>query len=215
MTRDELDLKLFDYVLGALSDEEKRALEAEPGFAAALAEVEDLIASAAWSQSSAKPEPAVRERLLASIAAQPAAKSGLAQQIARFFDIAVEQARRLLEKASSESAWEKSALPGMYLFHLTPGPRWAGADAGLVRFDPNVQFPMHVHVGGEHTLMLEGGITLDDGRNFVAGEEMHLEAGTQHAFTVLPAGCFYALVIFQGIDIPGIGRYTAKGLEPA
>lgn len=220
MSDADLQTLLFDYALGALPEDEARKVEArlaaEPELVAQLAAVEDALAASAWAHESARPDPSLREKLLAAASSPAGAWARYAEPIARFVDIAVDQARRLLEKAASPPAWEKSAsLPGMELFHLTPGPRFAGADAGLVRFEPNVPFPRHNHVGDEHTLMLEGGVVLDDGRKFVAGEELHLSAGTGHAFTVMPEGCLYALVLDGGIEIPGIGIYTPKGLKPA
>src|SRR4029077_3392146 len=103
-------------------------------------------------------------------------------------DISVDKAQMILEKASNPASWFPAAIPGLHLFDLIPGARFAGADAGLIRFEPNTRFPKHSHMGEERVLMLEGGIRFDDGTEQRAGEELVMPAGSEHAFTVLPEG---------------------------
>lgn len=154
-----------------------------------------------------------RQRLLDALAGDERERlrlAPLAQSMARFFDISLERALGLLDKASGGSAWAPGPIPGMSLFHLRPGARFAAADAGLVRFAPHVEFPPHAHLGEERTLMLEGGFRLDDGRDLRAGEELVMGPGSRHAYRVHESGCLFALVLFAGVEIPGVGTIYTK-----
>jgi quercetin dioxygenase-like cupin family protein len=152
-----------------------------------------------------------RLRLLqATRPVQPLRNLDRAAELGRFLDMPTDRARAILEKAANPAAWEPAPFPGLHLLHLVAGPAYAGADAGLVRFDANTPFPTHSHDGDEHTLMLEGGITFTDGRQLLAGQSEHMRPGLQHGFTVNPDGCLYAQILYVGIDIPGLGKVSLK-----
>jgi quercetin dioxygenase-like cupin family protein len=138
---------------------------------------------------------------------QPLALLAHADQAAGFFDLPLEKTRQIFEKACNPAAWMPAAVPGLHLFDLIPGPRWANADAGLIRFEPGVSFPHHSHMGEERVLMLEGAIRFTDGSEQHAGEELIMPPGSAHAFTVLPEGATYGLILGTGVIVDGFGPY--------
>jgi anti-sigma factor ChrR (cupin superfamily) len=100
-------------------------------------------------------------------------------------------------------------LPGVDLFHITPGPAAAHADAGFVKFAPGMQFPHHSHIGDELQLILDGVLTDDAGIEYRVGDTMFRPVGTAHSFIIGPEGCILALSLVGGIVIDGV-RYGAK-----
>lgn len=197
---------LAEWALGMLSAAEAARVESHlarcPSCAAesrALSEVTSAIAS---SLPRANPPPYVFERLMASIES----KGRLARYtdaLAKFFEVSQEKARSLLDAIDRPGAWIPDPS-GIALIHLSAGPRFAGADAGLVRFPAGMAWPLHRHVGHEHHLFLEGGIREDDtGDVYRAGDELNKAPGTEHSFHVLPdSDCVAAVIIFDGIEMP-------------
>ncbi len=214
MSREDLDALLVDYVLGSLSDEDRRMLdeqlERDVELAANLLGVEEALAAVAWAQAPLPPPAAGRARLIEATRSEETPRFAFVDRVARFFDLTANEVRALFAKAASAAAWEPGPMPGMELFHLAAGPRWAGCDSGFVRFAGGSQFPMHKHLGEEHTFMIEGAITLDDGSELHSGQELIKEAGSSHAFTVHPGGCMFALILRDGVDIEGVGKLTAR-----
>jgi putative transcriptional regulator len=214
MTGADLDALLVDYVLGTLGEEERKQidarLETDAELMANLLGVEEALAAVAWAQAPLEPPVSGRARLMEATRSEETPSFFFVDRLARFFDLAANEVRMLLSKAASPAAWEKGPMPGMELFHLSAGPRWAGCDAGLIRFEGGVAFPMHSHVGEEHTLMLDGGFTLDDGTQLVSGQEMSMAPGSSHAYTVNAGGCRFALILRGGVDIPGVGRLGTR-----
>jgi putative transcriptional regulator len=202
--------RLADLVLGMLDEQARLEVEAHLAACARCAtehaDVEEALSAVAVALPPLAPSPAARDRLLRDVRQAREPRLAWATKLAGFFDVTVEQARAILHKAAEPTAWEADRFPGMFLFHLRPGPKWAGADAGLVRFEGGVVFPNHEHVGNEYTLMLEGGVRFSDGSMCRAGDPpRHMERGTQHSFQVLDEGALYGLILFDGIEIPGVG----------
>lgn len=209
MTR-HLEEQLLDFVLGTLTpaarEESELHLRECLRCAREVRETEAAMALVAWAEPPAAPPSGGRERLLEAIGGELQAGRYLvhASAFAKFFEVSVERARALLQKASGQAAWAAGPIPGMELFHLLPGARFATADAGLVRFAPGVEFPTHRHLGEERTLIFEGGFRMSDGKELRAGEELVMPADSSHAYRVLEAGCLFALVLYKGVEIPGV-----------
>jgi len=207
--------RLFDWALGTLAGEERAAVDVHLLSCArcrleSMAVVESLALYPA-SLPSVTPSPEARLRLLqATRPVQPLQHLEQAGRLATFFDLSPGEARSILEKSSSPPAWAPSGFPGLHLLHVSAGPKYAGADAGLVRIDAGVSFPRHRHDGTEHTLVLAGSLTTDDGRTLAPGDELVMPIGSSHSLTVSDEGCLYALVLFEGIDIDGIGKVRAR-----
>lgn len=190
---------------GALDDEERAAVDAAvaaaPALAAELAALDEAAAALALGLPLAPPPPAVRARLLASLAAEPAsALAGFAARFAAIFDVSLERARALLARVDDPDAWEAGPAPGTWLIHFEAGPACAGADTGFVRCAPGTTFPWHRHLGAEHNLVLAG--HADDSRfgRLGPGDEATADGDTEHDFTVVGDRPFlYAVRVF-GVD---------------
>jgi anti-sigma factor ChrR (cupin superfamily) len=128
------------------------------------------------------------------------------------FDLPEEQLIRIAVESADETQWEAAPLPGVRLFHLTPGPRVVatGADAGIVSMAPGLVFPEHHHLGEERMLILRGGLRESSGAVFRPGDLIVRSAGTSHGFDVLPdQPLLHALVLVEGIELGGM-RFPAR-----
>jgi hypothetical protein len=214
MSHDDRDALLFDYLLGSLPPDEHKRLEAQlasdPELGRQLVQVQEALAALAWAEQPLPAPASGRARLIDATRSDVTPSFSFSDKLARFFDLTVNEVRALLAKAASPSAWEAGPMPGMELFHLAAGPRWAGCDAGFIRFSGGTVFPTHTHGGEEHSFMLEGGMTLDDGTELYAGQSLSMDAGSTHSYTVHPKGCVFALILRGGIDIPGVGRLGTR-----
>jgi putative transcriptional regulator len=169
---------------------------------------EQLLARLAESVQPVAPSADARARLMAALTAEiPPAWAKMADRLAEFFGLPTARVEAIFRRAATESAWEP-AMPGMSLFHLTAGPKWAHCDAGLVRFVAGASFPLHKHLGEEYSLIVEGSLRLNDGTVMRPGDINHQPAGSQHSFEVLDEGVIYALLLETGIEIDG-KRITA------
>lgn len=197
---------LPEYVLGILSaDEQARVAEHLAGCVACAAEevayreATSVIAAAAPAH---KPPGFLRARLLASAAARGrfAAFTGA---LAKFFDLPAARARALLDMIDEPAAWEPDPA-GISLIHLSGGPRYAAADAGLVRFPASLAWGLHRHLGDEHHLILQGALRVDQtGQVFRAGDSLISAPGSEHSFVILPEeDCVAAVILTAGIEMP-------------
>jgi anti-sigma factor ChrR (cupin superfamily) len=216
MSAKHVDALLPEFVLGTLAEADLAEVEAHlascPKCATDCLATQEALALFSFAAPPERAPGAGRDRLLDATRAANAQGNRwqLLDKMAEFFDVSVNAARAILEKASNPAAWEPGPIPGMHLFHLQPGPAYAAADAGLIRFEGGVAFPKHTHLGLEHTLMLEGGVALDDGTHLRAGDRLVKPAGSAHAYTVHPEGCLFALVLYTGVDIEGVGPLTTS-----
>ena len=89
-----------------------------------------------------------------------------------------------------------------------------GGIAGFVKVDAGAA-PSRTtrRIGAEHVMVLQGGFTDEDGRDYVAGDDSHMAAGTGMANR-----CIYLAVIRGKVDV-GLGfisrAYAALSLLPA
>jgi anti-sigma factor ChrR (cupin superfamily) len=209
--------RLPEYALGLVDEAERAAIELHVQactacYAAARAEEDALAGFALHALRPVAASPEARLRLLqATRPVQPIALLDETDRLARFFDLPLAEARTIVEKAANPASWAPAPFPGLHLLHVAPGPAYVGADAGLVRFEPSSQFPLHDHQGVEHTLMLSGGLTFADGQRLVPGDAaLIVQPGQKHAFTVFPEGCVYGLILYGGIYIDGIGKIGTR-----
>jgi hypothetical protein len=79
-----------------------------------------------------------------------------ADQVAALFDLSVEAAVSLLQSTDDPTNWVSGPAGGTELLYVVAGPKLAGAEAGLVRYQPGTPFPRRRHLGHEHTLVLLG-----------------------------------------------------------
>jgi anti-sigma factor ChrR (cupin superfamily) len=137
--------------------------------------------------------PALRERLLASV--DRGALGGWVERVMKLFDLGSEKARRVLERAETADAWKAGPLPGMQVLAVAGGPRVEGKTTTILKMRAGLHFPMHRHTGDEALFFLAGGVTLDDGRVYDAGDLLESTEGTAHDLRVhADAECIVALV---------------------
>lgn len=206
MTSRALDL-IPDFVLGTLSDAERREvetqLEASPDLRAELAATIEAFAGLGDALKPVTPPPYLRGRLLHSITAPEERHAPFAVRLAKYFDHAVDRTHELLRSMYDPATeWEAGPIPGILLMHFSGGPRVATADVGFVRFPAGFRFPRHRHLGHEVNFVLEGTMIDSDARVFRPGDVLEMDAGSEHsfAFDAEQAGLI-AVVVMEGFEI--------------
>ena len=196
----ELYALVPEYALGSLPEEDVHRFEVELAVSPALArEVDGALAAftrVVEALPPVAPDPAVRARLLRSVGSVDRFAPFLAR-IAALVDMTVEAVRPILALVDDRSAWE-AALPGMEMIHFQAGPRFATADAGLVRLQPGTTFPRHRHLGPEVTLVLEGGMSVGD-RVYGPGEVLEMAEGSVHEYRATGERDLVILTVQTGI----------------
>lgn len=193
---------LPDYALGTLSAAEADRIDAalveSPELRAALAAIEDAYFGLAASLTPVPPAPAVKSRLLASVAADR--YGPFVKDVARYCGLALERAQAVLAVIGQPDKWEIGLVPGNFLFHFEGGPGAYAADCGLVILPAHFQFPRHKHLGPEVNYILEGSMIDDDGRSYGPGDALVKTVDDEHSFTIGPNGCTF-LAVQSGFEI--------------
>jgi putative transcriptional regulator len=146
------------------------------------------------------PAAGLRGRLLASFAR--GGRFGVfADRLARLYDLTPAAAEALTAKLEADSDWMPFLIPGVEMIPVECGPRCAGAVATLVRLQPGVVFPEHVHRGEETMVLLDGGFREegDAGEEAWRGDEVLRQDGSEHAFVALPGRPCIAAAIVYGV----------------
>jgi hypothetical protein len=209
-----------DYLLGALSGEQRRQLDAlmaaSPAFRREVDAAAGALAGATWALSPEPAPAAVRARLLDTVSGVDRFAPFFADLV-QLFELPLATLRRLLARIDQSGAqvglagqaWETSLLgvelTGAELFHFPVGPRLAaqGAAGGVLRLQPDVTFPRHSHHGSEVTYVLEGGY-LADGRRYGPGTSLEVIGGTSHDYRSAPGRDLVLIVLHHGITmLPG------------
>lgn len=199
---------LPELVTGSLEDE--RAEEVAAHLATCrecAAELEDLTAAfaeLALALPGAPPPPALRERVLASVAAGGRFADWVGR-VAALVDLAADAVGALLDSIDRAASWSPGPVEGTAIIHFEGGPACAGCVTGFVRVEPGVLFPTHKHLGEERVLILQGAYTDDDGTVYRRGEVAVKEAGSSHSYRALADGppLVFAVRIVQGIEMDG------------
>lgn len=191
------------YALGALDDDEARAVEralaADPALRAELEGYQRATAELADALPGVAPSPSLRARLLAS-ADEPAPRyDRFVARFAALFDVAAARARELLALIDQPAAWETGPAPGCWLVHFTAGPSLAGADTGFVRLAPGARFARHRHLGAEHSLVLAGHADDTMFGRLGPGDEPVAPADSEHDFATVGDEPFLYAVCVYGV----------------
>ena len=201
--------RLPDLWLGDLSAKDRADIDAHLGqcsrCAAEARAMSDTFEKIALALPPARPSPQLRARILAAATrdGQGQRLAQFAAQLAKFFDVALEKARALLDVVDEPAAWEAGPVPGLALLHFSGGPRVAMADCGLLRFPAGMDWPLHRHLGPESMFIFEGGLVEADGTRWVAGQELHKPTGSEHSFKILPeSDCVCGVIVHEGIEMP-------------
>jgi anti-sigma factor ChrR (cupin superfamily) len=189
MNRNALDT-LAEYVLGTLSESERRALETEIAASPALRRELDSVREALGSLAGVEVEvdraayADGRSRLLEALASGDRYLPFLSD-LSRHFDLAPARVRELFSAIDDAGSWEAGPMPGIAVMHFAGGPQAVAPDTGFVRLPRGLKFPYHRHVGNEVNYVLEGAVLNgDDGRLYVAGEAIEMKPGTAHEFSI-------------------------------
>ena len=140
----------------------------------------------------------VAARLLGTIAT-PERFAPFLAPLAQLLQLSLDKVRAVLARIDDPTVFEKG-LPGVGVFHFDAGPTLAGADAGLIRFEPGVRFPKHRHlVGRETTFVLEGGL-IDDDRVYGPGSVVVHEPGFVHFCGATQDRPLLMMIVHYGIE---------------
>lgn len=144
-----------------------------------------------------RPRSALRDELMASIdiSRGQAPLQGFRRRFARLFQLSEGESEGVLAQLGQPSSWLQ--LGTLLVHHFDPGPKLAGAHAGLVRCPAGAAFPTHRHLGPETTFFLSGTVRDDDtGALFFPGDIVSKPAESMHRLTVLPSQeCIFAVLI--------------------
>lgn len=191
------------FLLGDLPPGELSSVEAHivscPRCTAELRALSEAVHAPALGLPDVAPPPALRARLMSSVAALPAPQT-LLQKAARVFDLAADEVRRLMQTIADPTGWVPTGLPGIRLFHLTGGPAAAGADCGFVAMDRGARFPLHRHRGDEIGVVVQGSYLDSDGTVVCCGDEVHMAADSSHWYLAL-SDMLLAVRVHSGIDL--------------
>ncbi len=147
----------------------------------------------------AAPPAQLRDALLDSLSPAPTFL-GYAKRVARVFDLDVARVQEALLAMSDRSQWVDVQGGGKF-FPLTGGPRVQGAQMGFVEFRAGSLFPRHRHQGLEVQFVITGRLIETDGREFLPGDLLVKESGTEHEFSIgAESSCVCAVVLYEGID---------------
>jgi putative transcriptional regulator len=155
-----------------------------------------------------EPPPQVLARVMEQMEG-PGRLARFADRVAAFFDVTRERALEVLASVSDPSAWMPGPVTGSELLLVETGPARKAALAGILRLNPGVRYPRHLHHGREWNLVLEGGFREDDGHEVWPGEELMKTEASSHGFTALDGpACLCAS------RLEGVTSFEEEGLAP-
>jgi putative transcriptional regulator len=189
-----------EYVLGTLPEAQMREIaalvDASPALQREVDRAAEALAASVETLPPLEPSPAVRSRLLDSLARAERFAPFFAQ-LERLLDLPVQAVRAVLARIDDAASWEPG-MPGMELQHFEAGPRLSTADAGLVRLQPGASFPRHRHVGQELTFVLEGRM-IDGGEIYGPGSLVERLADTVHDYSATTEQALLIVTCHHGI----------------
>lgn len=180
---DMLPLYAIDALEPAEVTEVERALAEHPSLAIELARWRETLGEVTHGLAPVAPPPAVRERLLASVAPGATAFERFAPQVAELFTVTVDGARAALARLEDAAAW-RPLLPGIDCIRVSGSKNPAEPQCAFVRVAPGATFPWHRHLGEERSFVLHGGAHLPDGRDLRPGDLLVVDESVEHDFVV-------------------------------
>jgi len=156
---------------------------------------------AAGLVSPIEPTPDVRDRLMKSVAAGGRLHR-FADDVARFLEVAADEAREMLDLCDDPESYGLAPLPGMAIFHVKGGPSVAAAITGFIKLPAGFFFPPHEHLGDELVYVVQGRFRDEDGTLYGPGDLCEKKAGTAHSFDVVEGpDLIYLAIVHGGIRI--------------
>jgi anti-sigma factor ChrR (cupin superfamily) len=187
MISEQLQDQASLYVLGALSPDERHAIEAElrgdgelRDFVFELQRTTGLLAK---SVSQTSPPPQLKAKILENIAPAKTVSPPLATAIPglRFHE------------AAGESGWKALPVPGAFI-KLLAFEKERGYAVLLGKIEAGARYPAHVNAGPEDFFILSGDLVVGD-RTLVAGDFHHADKGSQHDVNYSVNGCTLLAVL--------------------
>ncbi|MCA9665715.1 MAG: cupin domain-containing protein [Myxococcales bacterium] len=202
---EQTEMRLMQWALGELSEQERRELEAEiarsPELARAAARVADDLGAVPLALEPVAPPPALRERVLASVG-KTSRFSRFVARLAELISVTKDKAQALIDGIDEATSFEPSMVPGISLYHLEGGAAVANAIVGFIRIKPGVSFPHHTHLGEEIAYVVQGSYRDSSGAIVRAGDEVRMDPETDHELTALEGpDLIYLAVSYDGIRI--------------
>jgi mannose-6-phosphate isomerase-like protein (cupin superfamily) len=192
-----------EYVLGTLSEEDRRRVHDAVDGSAALGREVRLTSEALASLADALPArpatPGGRARLLATLTSPDRFKAFF-PTLRRWYDLDDDQLRAVLSRIDAGTDFIDAPLPGVRYFDFPAGPAAVCKEAGALTLAAGAIFPRHVHHGNERSMVLEGTL-LVDGRRLHPGDTVEVTAGSEHEFSAGPERPLVLLVIHDGISL--------------
>jgi anti-sigma factor ChrR (cupin superfamily) len=199
MNHDQPDINAEElaalYVVGAMPDDDRRAMEAalESGHPELCREVHRLEAAANMlinSTDSVKPSDTVRQRLMSAIS-QPAAPAKPVeyptQQVWR--DWSSDQiGTELYTLRADQGDWEPTGVAGVEVRRLFVD-RANNRMTAMFRMAPGTAYPQHVHDGPEECYVLQGELHVGDQLIMRAGDYQRAMPGSEHSLQWTETGC--------------------------
>jgi anti-sigma factor ChrR (cupin superfamily) len=171
-----------------------------------LQEAREAIASFLCALPPEQPALALREQLLRATAAPIGqhALFGFYRRIAELLQCSESEVAQALSRVDSSTAWGSFGIEGIEQQLIAPSP--APATAFLIRCQPGVAFPYHLHDGDETSIMLRGFAVEDSGRLLAPGDILHRGKDTPHSLVADKVlGCMF-LVLLRG----GLPRFKLR-----
>ena len=182
MIPDDLQALALADAIGALDPDERRDLEARlaalpPSVRAEVVQLYDASVEIAASVNGVEPSPAVRDALLARVAA-PSHHTITA----------------------TDGEWIETAVPGLRRKILAID-RERDQITMLIKADPGARYPAHRHSGPEECYVISGSLIVE-GRVLRAGDFHHAEGDSDHSEIWTDEGA-EVLLVASASDYPG------------
>ena len=182
MIPDDVEALVLGDIAGALDPDEQRELQRRlaglpPEARRQVATLYDTTTALAAS-TAMRPSPAVRDRLMASLASPSN-----------------------YTVAAGDGQWAESGLPGIRIKILAVDHQ-RGLVTMLLRGDPGARYPAHHHSAPEECYVIRGSVTIG-GRLLHAGDFHHADAGSDHGEITTMEGAEVLLVGAVDDYLPG------------
>jgi anti-sigma factor ChrR (cupin superfamily) len=183
------------YVAGALSSEERDAVEAalkagHPELRAEVARLEVAANMLINSVPSEKPSASVRQRLMSAIQPKAAPTKPVeysTQQVWKNWS-GDQMGTELFTLRADQGDWEPTGVAGVEVRRLFVD-RANNRMTAMFRMAPGTAYPQHVHDGPEECYVLQGELHVGDELVMKAGDYQRAVPGSEHALQWTETGC--------------------------
>ncbi len=183
------------YASGAMPDDEAVAFERHlqegcRDCAAALMELDSVVAGLAARMPPIEPPAHIRQQLIDRAAQAEAAPAG--PQVWREWQSDQPAAAELFVRRGAEAEWAPTGVDGVSIRRLFVD-RQRDQFTAMVRMMPGSSYPRHIHNGPEECLVLEGDLHVGDDI-LHAGDYQRAPAGSRHGIQSTEGGCLLLIV---------------------